>query len=88
MKTFEVLEGPVEELIFLALSELFSKDLEPHHKSSFNLLSAAMAAACTGLSTAFILLSPPRRLGPDGAPRARFSAAVKVVCRRDDRGNW
>jgi len=59
--------------------EVTPEDLEPH-KSSCNLLSAAMAAACIGLSAALILFSPPTCLGPDGkrvSRRALFSAAAK-----------
>lgn len=51
--------------------EVTPEDLEPH-KSSCNLLSAAMAAACIGLSAALILLSPPTCIGPDGKRVSRL----------------
>lgn len=62
---------------------------DPHHKSSYILLSAAIAAACTGLSALIISLFPPNFLGPEGnrAPfLARFCAAANVACRRDGGG--
>lgn len=62
---------------------------DPHHKSSCILLSAAIAAACTGLNALMISLFPPSFLGPDGnrAPfLARFCAALSVACRRDGGG--
>lgn len=77
----------------VALSEdpAYSNDLDPHHKSSCSLLSAAIAAAWTGLSTALMLLSPPRRLGPGGNRASRwalFSAAARAWWRREDKGGW
>ncbi len=91
VESFDLSEGPKEDPISLSKSVLLSKDLDPHHKSSCSLLSAAIAAACIGLRAALMLLSPPKRLGPDGkrAPRrALFSAAAKAVCRKDDEGGW
>lgn len=88
-KFIDLSEGPKDDPISLSKSVLLSKDLDPHHKSSCSLLSAAMAAACIGLRAALMLLSPPTRLGPDGkrAPRwALFSAAAKAVCRKDAKG--
>lgn len=66
-----------------------SPSKDPHHKSSYILLSAAIAAAWMGLSAVMMSLLPPNRFGPVGnsAPvRARFSAAANAVCRRDGKG--
>jgi hypothetical protein len=88
LELMEVLDPSGRSIFPLTVTTL-SEDLEPHHKSSCNLFSAAMAAACIGLSAALILLSPPTRLGPDGkraSRRALFSVAAKADWRNNDRG--
>ena len=75
----------------LSSSPEASQDWEPHQISSCNLLSAAIAAACIGLSATIMVLSPPRRFGPEGkrdSKRTLFSAAASAVLRRDERGGW
>lgn len=87
---FELPEGPEDDDPICSLTLIpLCKDLDPHHKSSCSLRSAAMAAACIGLSADLMSVSPPIRFAPEGnrpPRRALFSAAVKADWRRDDKG--
>lgn len=81
--------GDSWRIITSSESSIADWSCDPHHKSSYILLSAAIAAACTGLSALIISLFPPNFLGPEGnrAPfLARFCAAANVACRRDGGG--